>query len=44
MNGRNMDGFALPAALMMAVGSAENATDIFLSHLLDLNIPVCFIR
>ena len=44
MNGRNMDGFALPAMLVKAVGAVGNVVGNLDSHLLDLNIPVCFIR
>jgi len=40
MNGRNMGGFALPAMLMRAVGTVENAKQVSRSLLLDLNTLV----
>ena len=39
-----MGGFALPAMVVKAVGAVGNVVGNLHSHLLDLNIPVCFIR
>jgi hypothetical protein len=40
MNGRNMDGFALPAMLVKAVGAVGNVVGNLHSLRLDLNTLV----